>query len=106
MSKAIETGSFVHCEAHPEYGVGRVIAMESFSMRVLFSEGGLRLFRAGDMGRLRWTSAPSSDVVELLTSREGELAAGTFERRTPKTPPVEEPPKKRAPRKKAAAKRA
>lgn len=103
MPQAIEKGSYVLCEAHPEYGVGRVIAMETFSARVLFPAGGLRLFRTEDLARLKRAATPPQDDVALLETREDELARGAYETRAPKTPDPVPPPKKRAPRKKKPA---
>jgi hypothetical protein len=104
MPNVIEKGSFVLYEAHPEYGIGKVIAMEAFSSRVLFPEGGLRLFRSEDMTRLKNVSQPPQDAVALLASREAELARGVLPQMIPKNPPAPvAPPKKRAPRKKKAA---
>lgn len=76
MSKAIEKGSFVHIEAHPEYGVGRVLAVETFVTRVLFPQGGLRIFRAGDHERLKGSPAPAAPELEMLDKKEADLARG------------------------------
>lgn len=104
MSKAIEKGSFVRCEAHPEYGIGRVVAMEEMSTRVIFPEGGLRFFRAADMGRLSVVATPAKAEVDLLDAREREIADGTHRRLVPKNP--EPPPVKAAAKRKAKPKKA
>lgn len=103
MSKAIEKGSFVSIEAHPEYGIGRVLAVESLVTRVIFPAGGLRLFRAADHGRLRTTSAPNAADVAVLDKKEADLARGIFDHLG--TGKKEEAPakKKRASKKAAAA---
>ncbi len=74
MSRPIETGSFVVHEAHPEHGLGRVIAIGSFATRVLFARGGLRVFRADDTQRLRSVSTPAAEDVALLESKALALA--------------------------------
>jgi hypothetical protein len=76
MSKPIEKGIFVLNEAHPEYGVGRVLAVETFATRVLFPKGGLRVFRASDTGRLKAVAAPPPPDLELLEEKEAALARG------------------------------
>jgi len=93
MSRPIVKGSFVECEPHPEYGVGRVIAMEELSTRVLFPQGGLRFYRAAEMGRLNGVPTPGEAEVALLDARERELADGTHKLLQAKNP-VAEPPKK------------
>lgn len=102
MSKPIEKGSFVSIEAHPEYGVGRVLAVESLVTRVIFPQGGLRVFRIADHGRLRTTSAPGAADVAVLDKKEADLARGIFDHLG--TGKKEEPvKKKRASKKKAEA---
>ncbi|OGQ26035.1 MAG: hypothetical protein A2138_19070 [Deltaproteobacteria bacterium RBG_16_71_12] len=87
MSRPIETGSFVVHEAHPEHGLGRVIAIGSFATRVLFARGGLRVFRADDTQRLRSVSTPAAEDVALLESKALALASGQGDM------PVADPPK-------------
>ena len=103
MSKPIEKGSFVSIEAHPEYGVGRVLIVESLVTRVIFPAGGLRVFRAVDHGRLKSTAAPNAADVAILEKKEADLTRGIFDRLG--TGKQEEAPakKKRAPRKAAAS---
>lgn len=95
MTKALQMGSFVTHEAHPEHGLGRVVAMGAFATRVLFTRGGLRVFRAEDTQRLRTVASPPVAEVAALDEKERALAAGVVQ------PPVgaapePTPPKKRA----------
>lgn len=76
MSKPIEKGCFVSIEAHPEYGVGRVLAVETLVTRVIFPQGGLRVFRAADHGRLKTTAVPNPADVAILEKKEADLARG------------------------------
>ena len=101
MSKPIEKGSFVSIEAHPEYGVGRVLAVESLVTRVIFPQGGLRVFRVADHGRLRTTAAPPAADVAVLDKKEADLARGIFDHLG--TGKKEEPAAKPKRAKKAAA---
>lgn len=93
MTKPLVMGSFVVHEAHPEHGLGRVVAMGAFATRVLFSHGGLRVFRADDTQRLRSVAAPAAADVAVLEEKERVLAAGVLE------PPAGDPPKATAPKK-------
>ncbi len=95
MTKAIVMGSFVVHEAHPEHGLGRVIAMGAFATRVLFSHGGLRVFRADDTQRLRSVASPPAADIAVLEEKERVLAAGAAD------PPSGDPPKAAAPKKRA-----
>jgi hypothetical protein len=72
---AIDKGSYVRAEAHPEYGVGRVLAVDAFSTRVLFSTGGVRVYKNSDMGRIKASQA-SEDDKAALDAREAKIAGG------------------------------
>ena len=99
MTRPLEKGSFVVHEAHPEHGLGRVIALGTFATRVLFTRGGLRVFRAEDTQRLKSIAATAAADVALLDSKELALSSGQAD--TPAADPAK-PLKKRA-RKAAAA---
>ncbi len=88
MGASIGHGSYVVHESHPEHGLGRVIASGEFAMRVLFSNGGIRVFRADDTGRLRNVPSPAAADVAALDERERAHAAGRveFPSATPKPP--------------------
>lgn len=73
--RPLEKGSFVVHEAHPEHGLGRVIAVSAFATRVLFTRGGVRVFRAQDTQRLKNVSAPAAADVELLEAKALALAS-------------------------------
>ena len=79
MTKTLGNGSFVVHEAHPEHGLGRVVGIGAFATRVLFSRGGLRVFRADDTNRLKSVGQPSAADVALLDAKESALASGLLE---------------------------
>lgn len=97
MTRPLEKGSFVVHEAHPEHGLGRVIAMGTFATRVLFARGGLRVFRADDTQRLRSVTSPTAEEVALLDSKELALSSGQAD------VPLADPPKPAKPRSRKAA---
>lgn len=101
MSKPIEKGSFVSIEAHPEYGVGRVLAVETLVTRVIFPAGGLRVFRIADHGRLKTTTAPNAADVAILEKKEADLSRGIVDHLG--IGKTEAPAKKKRAPKKAAA---
>jgi hypothetical protein len=103
VSRPIEKGGFVHNESHPEYGTGRVLAVEPFSTRVLFSQGGLRVFRAADMTRLKGVAPPPASDIELLDAKEADLAKGVQDHMANIV--EKKAPKKRASKKAVAAKK-
>ena len=92
VSKAIEKGCFVQNEGHPEYGVGRVLEVGAFATRVLFPNGGLRVFRVEATQGLKTVAAPAAGDVELLAQKEAAMASGIFDHLGR---PIPEPPKKR-----------
>ena len=99
MTKAIEKGSFVNAEAHPEYGVGRVLVVDTFVTRVLFPLGGLRIYRADDLSRLKGVSAPSTQDIETLDRKEANLAKGIVDHLPRPKEEIVAPKKKRAAKK-------
>jgi hypothetical protein len=102
MSKVIEKGDFVRHEGKPEYGVGRVLAVEVFATRVLFPSGGLRVFRAHDTVRLHTAPTPSVDDLAILDGKQELLTRGVPD--MPRGKPAAEAaaPKKKRPKKVAA----
>jgi hypothetical protein len=98
--KPIEKGSFVSLEAHPEYGVGRVLKVDTFATRVLFPKGGVRVYRAGDMARLKSVAAPVGPELDTLVKLEEDLEKG-IAMVVPREKP--EPKKPRAAKKAGAA---
>src|SRR5688572_9855147 len=92
----LQPGAFVRHEAHPEHGVGRVLSVDSFSARVLFQNGGLRVFRAGLTAQLKNTT-PDPEAVESIAAKEAAMAQGITQTPIgPKPEPVAPPKPKRA----------
>lgn len=94
---AIDKGSYVRAEAHPEYGVGRVLAVDTFSTRVLFSTGGVRVYKNSDMGRIK-TAQASEDDKTALDAREAKIAGGFVDAPATKPPVAAKAAKPRASR--------
>lgn len=90
---AIGKDDFVISDAHPEYGLGRVLAADAFSTRVLFKDGGVRVVRAADVGKLRVVDKPATHDVEMLEAKEALVAQGVHDRMPPKK---DEPPPPKA----------
>jgi hypothetical protein len=65
-------GSFVALAAHPEYGVGRVVGVGPFTVRVLFVFGGLRVMRVRDAHDLV-AAAPALGEITALVALEAGL---------------------------------
>lgn len=89
---AIDKGSYVRAEAHPEYGVGRVLSVDTFSTRVLFSTGGVRVYKNSDMGRIKASQA-SEDDKTALDAREARIAGGVVDSPAPKAAAAAPKPK-------------
>lgn len=85
-------GNFVSAPEHPEYGVGRVIAVDVYVTRVLFPGGGVRVYREDDLDRLKSVRAPGADELAVLDQKEGNLSRGVAAHLAP--------PKKKTPAKK------
>ncbi len=98
-SKPIEQGSFVVHEKHPEHGLGRVVSTGAFATRVLFQNGGMRVFRAGDPNALKSVTAPAASDVASLAAKEAALQNGVVD--APTAPPKAPAPAPRAKKKKA-----
>ncbi len=92
---AIDKGSYVRAEAHPEYGVGRVLSVDTFSTRVLFSTGGVRVYKNSDMGRIKATAANDDDKA-ALDAREAKIGGGTVDAPQPKPAAAAKPRASRA----------
>ena len=76
MENAIDKGSFVLVDTHPQSGVGRIVAINSFMARVVFATRGLRVYSAGDVELLRNAPAPAADVIAALDAQETTFARG------------------------------
>lgn len=62
-------GSYVVHGDHPEHGLGRVIGVSAFATRVLFTRGGVRVFRAADTIRLKNVGTPAAADISALDSK-------------------------------------
>ena len=101
MLKPIENGSFVVHEKHPEHGLGRVVSMGAFATRVLFQNGGVRVFRAGDTSPLKSVTTPLAADVAALAAKEAAMHNGVVD--VPSAPDKPPPAAKKASRKKKSA---
>ena len=99
MSKAIAKGSFVVHEKHPEHGLGRVLDVSTFAIRVLFQQGGVRVFRTATPAPLKDVVNPQPADVEQIAAKEAAMAQGQLE--VPSAPAKADAPK---PKRKSKAK--
>lgn len=93
MEKPIEKGSFVQHTGHPEYGVGRVVNAGTFATRVLFAQGGLRVYRVDEASKLRVSAAPAAEALAALDAKEALLVRGALAPAAPKAAKPEKPKK-------------
>jgi hypothetical protein len=76
MTKPLEKGGFVVHGAHPEHGLGRVLSIGAFATRVLFTHGGVRVFRVDAPSDLTSASHPAAEDIALLEQKEAAIAHG------------------------------
>ena len=92
-TKPIEQGNFVVHEKHPEHGLGRVLSTGAFATRVLFQNGGLRVFRAGDSSTLKSVASPAAADIAAIAAKEAAMQAGVVEAPVGAEKPAKAPPK-------------
>lgn len=100
MAKPLEKGGFVVHESHPEHGLGRVISIGAFATRVLFTRGGVRVYRAEHTMLLKGVTSPAAADVAQLEAKELAFASGHIDAPAAAAARAEKPSKRRT---KAAA---